>query len=140
MCLVRRQHDYRLCEGGGRVYLHCRRCGVRTPGWETSPRVRVIPTQPPPPRLVLADTEPWPSADRSFRLLLADTDTNPDTATGTNDDEAGASLPGSLRLALADTEPDLTDALPLGVLEPLPAADVSAQPVDPTAGFRLALE
>ena len=134
VCLVRRQHDYRLCEGGGRVYLHCRRCGVRTPGWETSPRVRVIPTQPPPLRLLLADVEPWPSTDASLRLLLADTDTDTDNL------NAGALRPGSLRIGLADADLDRSDALPLGELEPPPAADLSAIPVSSTPSFRLALE
>ena len=130
VCLVRRQHDYRLREGGGRVYLHCRRCGVRTPGWETSPRVRVIPTQPPPLRQQLADVEPRPSTDASLRLLLADTDNL----------DAGASRSGSLRIGLADADLDRSDALPLGELEPPPAADLSAKTVSSTPSFRLALE
>ena len=112
------------------MYLHCRRCGVRTPGWETSPRVRVIPTQPPPLRLLLADVEPRPSTDASLRLLLADTDTDTDNL------GAVASPPGSLRLGLADADLDRSDALPLGELEPPP----SAEPVSSNPGLRLALE
>ena len=127
VCLVRRQHDYRLSEGGGRVYLHCRRCGVRTPGWETSPRVRVIPTQPPPLRLQLADTEPLPIASGPLRLLLADT-------------EPGTSAGPALRLQLADTDFAPADALPLGETDYASEATLSVGPDRSTGDFRLGLE
>ena len=101
VCLIRRQHDYRLSQGGGRVYLHCRQCGVRTPGWETSPRVRVIPTQPPPPRLLLADAAPPPIANVPLRLLLADIEpeTSADLMPRLNLADGGSSPPEALSLS-----------------------------------------
>ena len=120
VCLVRRQHDYRLREGGGCVYLHCRRCGVRTPGFEASPRVRVRPTQPPPLRLLLADVEQPPLADVPLRLLLADTE--PQT--------------------VADLSPRLllSDARPSGRFEPGPRAELSVGSDRSPRDFRLGLE
>ena len=120
VCLVRREHDYRLREGDGRVYLHCRRCGVRTPGWETSPRVRVIPTQPPPLRLLLEDVAPPRPTGAPLRLLLADNE--PEVA----DD---------LRLLLADTALDRSDAPLVGNF-----GSASSAEVRPDADFRLGLE
>ena len=103
------------------MYLHCRRCGARTPGWETSSRVPVILTQPPPLRLLLADPEK-PSADVSLRLLLADP-------------EPGMSAAPSLRLLLADT-----DALPLGELNPQSEAELSVRSARSSTDSRLVLE
>jgi hypothetical protein len=57
VCFVRRQHDYRLSQGGGRLYLSCYRCGSRTPGWETHSRPRVNPSRSEPLRLLLEDSE-----------------------------------------------------------------------------------
>ena len=57
VCFVRRQHDYRLSQGGGRLYLSCHRCGSRTPGWETHSRPRVTTSRPEPLRLLLADSD-----------------------------------------------------------------------------------
>ena len=126
VCLVRRQHDYRLREGGGRVYLHCRRCGVRTRGWETSTRVRVIPTQPPPLRLLLAD-EPPPIADVPLRLLLADA-------------EPRTSADFSPRLRLDNTGFARTDAVPLGTTESPSQTELSVGAGRSTGDFRLGLE
>ena len=126
VCLVRRQHDYRLSQGGGRVYLHCRRCGARTPGWETSPRVRVIPTQPPPLRLLLADAKPPPIADMPLRLVLADT-------------EPRTSADLSPRLQLADTGLN-PDALSLSETGPSSGAVPSGEPGGSSGDFRLGLE
>ena len=57
ICLLRRQHDYSLKEGHGHVFLFCRRCGVRTPGWETSPRFRVVEPASEPRQATRSD--PW---------------------------------------------------------------------------------
>ena len=127
-CLIRRQHDYRLSHGGGRMYLQCRRCGVRTPGWETSPWVRVILTQPPLPRLSLADADdsrPFP--DSPFRLLLDDTEprTAPDIAP---------------RLKLGETGRASSDAMLLGESESRSGDMVSMRAGRSAENFRLRLE
>jgi hypothetical protein len=126
VCLVRRQHDYHLSEGGGRVYLHCRRCGVRTPGWETSPRVRVLPAQAPVLRLLLDDAE-LPIAHGPFRLLLAD---------------AEPRMPAllSLRLQLADAGFAPSDILPLDEIDCPSEATLSVGFYSSTGDARLGLE
>jgi len=90
VCLFLRQHDYVLQQSKARIFLCCRRCGVRTPGWETSSRLRVIEQQKSrssegpsnlPSTDSLASESPTDSAIRSgsrvassFRILLADSD------------------------------------------------------------------
>lgn len=113
VCLLRRQHDYALREGHGRIFLHCRRCGVRTSGWETSSRLRVV--EPAPERQDSLDdfaaaVSPSdelierPGALSPLRLLLDDRVLEP-----VRSDPRGQPL----RLLLADSE----RVLPLGDLE-----------------------
>lgn len=73
VCFVRRQHDYRLSQGEGRLYLSCHRCGSRTPGWETHSRPRVTPSRPEPLRLLLAGPELSEESDtRPINVLPSD--------------------------------------------------------------------
>ena len=54
-CRLFREHDYQLCREPGALYLACRRCGHRSPGWELSGlRVKRADS---PLRLVIADAE-----------------------------------------------------------------------------------
>ncbi len=110
------------------MYLQCFRCGVRTPGWEASPWVRVIPTQPPPLRLALAEADDSPPLpDSPFRLLLDDTEprTAPDI---------------SLRLKLGETGCTFPDAMPLGEPESRSGVMSSMRSGRSTGNFRLGLE
>ena len=50
-----REHDYQLCREPGALYLECRRCEHRSPGWELS-GLRVKRADGP-LRLVIADAE-----------------------------------------------------------------------------------
>ncbi len=52
-CFLRRQHNYRMRGSDGRVYLECRNCGFRSPGWEMGPKARPIIQQVPSLRLWL---------------------------------------------------------------------------------------
>ena len=52
-CFLRRQHNYKLRGSDGRVYLECRHCGFRSPGWEMGPKARPVPRQVPSLRLWL---------------------------------------------------------------------------------------
>ena len=137
VCLFRRQHDYALREGHGRVFLRCRRCGVRTPGWETSPTLRVVEPVPArqgslddPAAAVSPSNEPIerPGALSPLRLLLDDP--VPDLV---RPDPRGEPL----RLLLADSE----RVLPLGDLEFDQAAPVPVtQSVLPIGEPRLLLD
>ena len=137
VCLLRRQHDYALREGHGRVFLHCRRCGVRTPGWETSPKLRVVePTLDRQGSLDDSAAAISPSADlierpgafSTLRLLLDDPVPEP-----VRPDPQGQPL----RLLLADSE----RVLPLGDLEFDQSAPVPvAQSVLPIGEPRLLLD
>ena len=35
-CLVSGEHDYRMRERAGRVFLECQQCGGQSPGWEST--------------------------------------------------------------------------------------------------------
>ena len=35
-CLLSGEHDYRMRERDGRVFLECQRCGGKSPGWESA--------------------------------------------------------------------------------------------------------
>ena len=41
-CFIRRQHHYRLRGQGGRVFMECRDCGHRSPGWDLGPKAKPI--------------------------------------------------------------------------------------------------
>ena len=128
VCLLRRQHDYALREGGGRVYLLCRRCGVRTPGWETSPRIRAIPTGPPPLQILLDKADAGPDGvlpldetDEQTRtysdLRIVFDDLTPDAVVlplGDHLEHPSGPSPSPLRLTLADTAPPVDSPLHVG--------------------------
>ena len=112
ICLLRRQHDYSLKEGHGHVFLFCRRCGVRTPGWETSPRFRVVEPASEPRQATRSD--PWaaavppgePAESAGFPELRLILDEPVSTPVRTD------TLEPPLRLLLAESE----GVLPLGDL------------------------
>ena len=63
-CFIRREHDYRLRGQDGRVFLECRLCGDRSPGWDTRPVRAAAPTL----RLLLDDRVALGSTPDSSRV------------------------------------------------------------------------
>ena len=85
-CLVRLKHDYRIRGGGGHIYLHCHRCGTRTPGLIQPPPLfhqRLTDAAPRPTEVVVGEAtaaagRPFTGLDQVMQLVKA-SEADPDT-------------------------------------------------------------